>query len=59
MVNAKYTSSNSLSKKKKITKTFKIQRCSKALDETNIPVRTLLVSEGHRSRARIPGTLAL
>lgn len=27
--------------------------------ETNVPVRTLLVSEGHRSRERIPGTLAL
>lgn len=27
--------------------------------ETILPVRTLLVSEGHRSRARIPGTLAL
>lgn len=28
-------------------------------EQTHSPVSTLLVSEGHRSRARIPGTLAL
>lgn len=36
-----------------------IERCSRALDEVNVPVRTLLVSEGHKSRDKIPGTLAL